>query len=580
MKKIQSNLFYIFLLLILFTGCKNEDDEGLSAGKPSMDITVTPQDGLKYGDEIIVSGTLSDERNLGMYQISVTDQEGNVLLEKIQMLLGTSFQVDETITLPMVAHAKDGNLNFHFNLRNSRDGVEEKEFTISNVRVPELQQLYLILENNTVYQMNREGNLFEIETSFPAGARGFFSTTPSLTGLFWGYDGKEITCLAKDPIPVGHDIEAFYKISFNPYTFDLNLGEYAQWTALPSSDCFYILGTISGHWQDGEIRNEMAKMKMQGYQSGEQRYYSWIPPDGDDPETGMWGEIASGEFRFKRGGEEYYLLWDGSAIIEGSSNDVSRSFYTSAGGPLEFRIYFDGDECTGVRLSDTQRSLEFEPAGIKINGIQVTEQIDFAGNTLSLKPGTNYIYESAIVLKQGEAIVSRDMDMSRLMGDTDLFTGIGNTSWSLTGPQGTYTIRIDLFKGSFYACPLDGYPSVIYLNGWSWSKNASSDAVTWDADYELALTNNGNNVYETTLYNWGWGGTFTLSATHPYSETERTHIPVALFDTEYASGTEFTLPSGVGVFRISVDLRDGLTISGSTVGSVNNQVLRLTFEQQ
>ena len=65
--------FFILLsaiLPLLFCGC--DDDEPANAGnapKPEMNIVVSPQSGLFYGDKVSVTGTLTDEKNLKMYTI-------------------------------------------------------------------------------------------------------------------------------------------------------------------------------------------------------------------------------------------------------------------------------------------------------------------------------------------------------------------------------------------------------------------------------------------------------------------------------------------------------------------------------
>ncbi|MDR0748249.1 MAG: hypothetical protein LBF62_01600 [Tannerellaceae bacterium] len=560
----------VMSLLFFWASCSDDKGSDIDKAKPTIDVTVSPQGGLCYGEEITIQGTVTDERNLGMYTISIYDQLGTLLTEKIQMLLGKTFNVDEKITIPLLAGATNGSLEIRFSLKNSREDQEEKDFTISNVSVPQLDRLYLILENNTVYEMAKNGNTFEVENTFPANARGHFSTSTQTSGLFWGIKDGQIISLGKDLIPVGHDIEASYKISFNPYTFDLDIGKYAIWSPLPSSDCFYILGTISGHWQDGEILTEKEKMKMKGFRSGQQRYYSWIPPDGDNPETGMWGEIASGNFRFKKGGEDNYILWDGKEIVKGTTNNTGQSFYTSAGGHLEIRIYFEGEECTSIRLLGSDKTLEFEPDQVKINGISIQDNIDFAGTNIPLKSGANYIYESRIDLKKGQTI-SSSIDLKKLKGDNDLFDGIGNTTWTVSSVDGTYIIRVDIFSGAFYACPMTGYPDVIYLNGWSWAKTSSDSPVVWNTEYELALIHVGNNVYETTLYNFGWGGSFSLNAYHPYSGKGSVSIPAELFTSE------FLLPSGTGNYKISVNLKDGIQINGTEVDVLNNRKLDISF---
>lgn len=569
--KIFNKFIGLLFLFTIFLACNDNDERLTDQEKPSIDISISPQTGLNFGEELSISGQLSDNRNLKMYTITLLDQAENLLVEKTQMLLGKTFNVDEKIMIPLTAGATTSSLKLKMTLTNSNEGIEEKEFTISDVTVPKIERLFLILENNTSYEMTKNGDTFEIENTFPANAKGYFSTSPSKTSLFWGTTSGQISSFGKDPIAIGYDTEGSYKISFNPYSFNLKLGKQAVWTPLPESDCFYILGTISGHWQDGEITTERAKMKMNGFQSGEQRYYSWIPPLGDDPETGMWGAIATGDFCFKQGGKEIYIGWDGQTIIEENSYNIDKSFHNSCAGTFEIRIYFNGNQCSSIKLLGEDRTLEFEPNNVKINGIAITDKIDFANSTLSLKSGTNYIYESQISLKKGQTITSTDIDLKKINGDKDLFNGIGNTNWTLTTTDGIYIIRIDLFSGEFYACPMNGYPDVIYLNGWSWAKTSSSAAVVWNSDYELALIHVGNNVYESTLYNFGWGGSFTLGAYHPYSTEKKVSIPANLFNCE------FSLPSNVGSYKISVNLKNGIKINGSTVEAINNQTFTVNF---
>ncbi len=80
---------------------------------------------------------------------------------------------------------------------------------------------------------------------------------------------------------------------------------------------------------------------MQGYESGNLRYYTWFPPEGEEVETGMWGSTAAGTFQLKKAGEDRFVLWDGNQIASGSAYDASKSFPVTAGGAFEIRVYFE-----------------------------------------------------------------------------------------------------------------------------------------------------------------------------------------------------------------------------------------------
>ena len=60
---------------------------------------ISPQSGLSYGDKVSLTGTLTDEKNLKMYTILLKDGNETELYRKEQMLLGQSFQMNETFSI-------------------------------------------------------------------------------------------------------------------------------------------------------------------------------------------------------------------------------------------------------------------------------------------------------------------------------------------------------------------------------------------------------------------------------------------------------------------------------------------------
>lgn len=564
------------LLPLLFCGCDDDDTATADqAPKPEMDITLSPSGGLSYGDKVSLTGTLADERNLQMYTILLKDNDGAELYRKEQMLLGQSFQVNETFSIPLPPNAEAGNLQVEMTLENSRKGKATQSFELSRLQVPEFSKLYLLLGNKSVVEMSRNGDVFEVEETFPAHVKALISPTPAKTGLYWGTSSGEIRTMAKDSILIGGDTEASCKVTFNPKTFELTFGERHGWTSLPATDSYYLLGTISGHWQDGEIKEERAKMRMQGYESGNLRYYTWLPPEGDDPETGMWGAIAAGVFQLKKAGEDSFLLWDGKRIVSSAANDAGKSFPVTAGGAFEIRIYFEGEECTKVSVMGSERTLEFSNEQVKANGVTMSDEIDFAGSPLKQKSGTSYLYEGEVELVNGNPFTSGSVDLSLCTPNQDLFAGNGNANWSLTGPTGRYFIRLDAFSGSSYARPANGYPDAIYMYGWSWAHTESGTAQNWQADSALPLLRVGSSyVYEGTGYIFSWGGDVAFILTNPSADT-KVELPNAAFDSGSnamnGNATHFLLPTTAGYYKISVDLKDGVRIGDDgTVTPVNN----------
>lgn len=566
MKKL--NLLMVFFSMLLFAACSDNDTNGSNekdGPKPSMDLAVSPQSDLNYGDNIYVSGLMGDERNLEHYELILCNSAGDTLATKYQMLLGQEFTCNDNIQVPLPKNASTDNLNLQVKLDNTRNGEEVQSFDIQNVGIPEFETLHLILSNGMIVDLIKNGNIYQTPTEsvFPAHIKGIISTTTSKSGIWWGTRNGEIASMAKDSITIGGDVEASFTVSFNPVSFDLVEGEHHIWSPIDASDCYYLLGTISGHWMDGEITTERSKMKMNGYESGNDRYYTWTAPEGDDPETGMWGSTAAGEFRLKKGNSGKYILWDGNKIIESSTDDKSKSFPLTAGGPFTIKANFTDGKCSSVDVSGGGKSITFNDGQVIVNGIPMTPFINFSGNRLPIKNGANYIYEGLVSLKNGQTI-SSEFDLSSFTANPDLFNGDGNATWTLKSISDTYSIRMDLFSGAFYACPTSGYPNVIYMDGWSWAPRESSTAVVWDGNNVLPLVRTSSGTYEGTFYDFGWGGDVAFCVTWPGSG-KTIRIPITNFSSAYLNpsngDTSFLIPSGAGYYKVVVDLKEGINVS-------------------
>lgn len=565
----KKNILFVCLLALLMGACSDDDNNeqqvGKNGPKPAMDLLVSPEGGLRYGDRISVTGLMTDERNLDHYELLLTNGAGDTLATKYQMLLGQEFTCDDYIQIPLPKDARTDDLMLEVKLENTRNGEVSEQFDLPAVGLPVFDVLYLVLGNGQVVDLVRRGDVFETpsEFVFPANVKGIISTTTSKSGIWWGMSGGEIASMARDSILIGGDVEASFTVAFNPVTFELTLGERHVWAPLPASDCYYILGTISGHWMDGEITTERAKMRMNGYESGTSAYYTWTAPDGDDPEVGMWGSTGAGEFRLVKGGGSEYILWDGRNIVQSPTDDKSKSFPVTAGGPFTIKVNFTDGQATTVEITGGGKSLVFGNGQVVVNGAVAAPQAAFCGSNLPMQEGASYIYEGYVSLTQGQT-VSSEFDLSGFTANPDLFNGGGNPTWTLKSAGGEYYVRMDPFSGAFYACPTGAYPDFLYMDGWSWAPTASSNAVVWDAWNVLPLVRTAGGTYEGTFYNFGWGGDVAFYVTWPGSGTS-TRLPISIFQTDYANPsnapTSFRIPSGVGYYKVIIDLKDGVNIA-------------------
>lgn len=575
MKKL--NYLIIALMLALTAACSDDNNGGSDikdGPKPTMDIAVSPDAGLKYGDFVNVSGLMSDERNLEHYELTLLDANGDTMATKYQMLLGQEFTCSDQIQIPLPKNAQTQDMKLAVTLDNTRNGEERQTFDITGVQVPEFDNLNLVLGNGQTIPLVHNGDVWTTaeETLFPANIKGIISTTTAKEGIWWGTKSGEIAAMAKDSITIGGDRESSFYVTFNPYTFEFAESEHHYWEPLDKSDCYYILGTISGHWQDGEIKDERAKMRLTGYESQNVRYYTWTAPEGDDPETGMWGSTAAGTFRLKKGGSDSYILWDGNRIVESAKDNKDMAFPLTAGGPFTIRANFADGKCTSVEVAGGGKAVTFKDGEVTVNGAVMAQSADFCGGSLQRKAGTSYIYEGLVKLKKGQTIQSATFPLSTFAGNADLFAGVGNSVWTLKAADDTYCVRLDAFSGDFYACPTSGYPEFMYLDGWSLGPN-SSTAIVWDASNVIPLVRNGSK-YEGTFYDFGWGGDIKIYLTWPGDGRKVITLPSSNFGgCEYVNAAggdgSFTIPSGTGMYKIVIDLKDGVSIADD--GTVTNR---------
>ena len=168
-------IFYslVLPLAIALVGCSDNNEVinmEKNGPKPTMDLHITPQDGLVYGEKVNVSGLMTDERNLEQYVITITNSAGDTLVRKQQSLLGQSFNVNTDLLVSLPKNAKTENLKLRVRLDNSRNGEAVEEFDINNVSAPTFDQLYLFLSTGEVYPLTKNGDEFSVadDIFFPA----------------------------------------------------------------------------------------------------------------------------------------------------------------------------------------------------------------------------------------------------------------------------------------------------------------------------------------------------------------------------------------------------------------------------
>ncbi|MDR2562662.1 MAG: hypothetical protein LBC98_01825 [Prevotellaceae bacterium] len=570
------------LVCTLFAACKKDNAEPSAGDKPLIEnLTLTPNSAIAYGDAVTLSGKLSDAAGLQSYTVRITNEGGDIYNET-KMLTGTLFNLAESLVIPLPRNAQAGNATLSITVKNSKDMSSTEDLTLSNLTVPSFDQLYLIIGTRSL-PMTRNGDLYSVEEIIAAEAVGKIYAKADKTGLFWGQVSSSIEPMKAGDISIGATSESNLKITFNIKTFELTIEAAEQWT--PITETYYIYGTISGHWQDGDIVTELPSARMTGYKSGEKKYWTWTPPglDAEDPNNSvpgydMWGNINPGLFRFKKAGAEEYVLFDGN-IITGSTNDRSFSFITTAGGPITIKLYHDGTKFDKITLEASDKSLEYSHDGsLSINGAPAPEKITFAGADLSLKPGSLYMYEGMATLTADQTITATQADLTKIKPDRDVFTGGGNAQWKMIGSAGDWLIRIDPFGYTIYACKITSYPDVIYMDGWGWAKNSSEPATNWIPDNRLCLQRKSptSYIYEATFYNFGW--TIDVSFWSAYLTTpdygNRT-IASHYFTGVEPQGNGIKLPSTAEYTKITVDLKDGFDYDTNVLEGDASQYYKL-----
>src|SRR5512133_332781 len=214
----------VIALIAVFAACKKDDPVDPNSGKATItNLAVSPETGLKYGDIVTLSGTFSDETGLRSYTVKMSNASGTIF-EETKMLTGRTFNLDTDLTIPLPKDAVEGDMTVSVTVKNSADQLTTEEVIISNLALPTIDNLYLII-NNKVYTMTKNGSVFELEDFIPIDGAGKIYTNSDKSGLAWGLDGQNIIAMGTNDIVFGKATEVFFKISFNPVAFDLTLGD-------------------------------------------------------------------------------------------------------------------------------------------------------------------------------------------------------------------------------------------------------------------------------------------------------------------------------------------------------------------
>jgi len=588
MKKNFKYLAFALLMtfLAVFTACKTDPPVDPNAGKAKIEnLKVSPDSNLKYGDVVTLSGDISDDNGLRTYTINMSNASGTIF-EVTKMLTGKTFSMNEALTIPLPKNATAGDMTLSVTVKNAADALITKDIVIKNLGLPVFDQLYIII-NNTAYPMKKNGTVFEVSDFFPINAVGKIYTNTDKSGMAWGLEGTTIQSMGSSDITFGKATEEYFKISFNPISFELTLGAIQTWN--PMAESLYILGNISGHWADGEIDTEKAKMKMSGFTIGTQKMWTWTAPNTGtgDPADDMWGNIVAGTFRFKKAGLEQYIVYSGGQIVTGADN-IPASFVISAGGAYTIKVFStDGTTFSKVRLTDGTKTLEYTNQGIFINGVLVVSTMTFASNTLNIVPGKYYEYDGTMTLSKDQVISAQGVNLTTAFCDPDVFSGKGNANWTVIQASGQYYVHIDAYSGNIYVRKESGYPDVIYMDGWCWGKY-EADSHNWNQSTMMTLYKKGTtNVYEATLYILPWGGDVAFFAA-PVTNADMSKMEIysKYFDGVTMSGNGLLLPvpAASAFYKVSVDLKDGFTFDKAnmdgtnyTIVPTNNKKFTVTF---
>ncbi|MDR1120291.1 MAG: DUF4625 domain-containing protein [Dysgonamonadaceae bacterium] len=567
MKRLLGNFLWMSMLCsVLCWSCKDDESEtGSSDNKPVIEnAVVSPSSSVAFGDVIHLTGTLSDKTGLRSYTVKFSNAAGDIW-ETTNMLTGTSYNLNLDLVLPLPKNVTAGDVKISLTLKNTDNGSNTEELTLTGVTIPVFDNLYLVIGNKVCTMEKAADGVFVYNDLISANATGKIYANADKSGLYWGQTSGVIASLADGDLTVGGADETYMEVRFNPITFEFSAAQSDEVWTESQADPIYILGNISGHWADGDITTENAKMKMTEFVSGSKKYWTWTPPatGSGDPVDDMWGNINPGSFRFKLGGQEQYIIYQNNTIETGTGNDASASFITSAGGPLTIKLFYDGTAYTKVSLESETKMLEFLANGaININGAPSPAAIVFAGSNLAKKSGSLYVYEGTVNLTKDQTFTATGTDLTTAEPDPDAFSGKGNATWTVVGTSGAYTIRIDPFASTIYACKQSGYPDVIYMDGWSWAKFESATTVVWNPEAYLCLYRKdaGKQVYEAVFYNNGWSGDVKFFSKHLATPDYGKYIiNQKYFDNVEAAGDGLKIPSAAGYYKVTVDLKDGFT---------------------
>jgi len=584
MKKLVKIMMLLSAVIIILTACSKNEGTGASGEKATIDnLVLSPTDNVKYGDIISLTGVLSDNAGLFYYTVSFSNADSVIYQKPPQMLTGKTFNVNESLIVPLYPNAVAGDLTLSLTVKNSSQQLTTQDVQIKNVGLPTFSTMYLVL-NGTTYPMVKNGNVYEYEGFIPANATGKIYTSTDKTGIFWGADsdaGTNIKVMGTSDLAFGKSDEQYFKISFDPASFNLTLGDPVPWSPLTGDD-LYILGTISGHWEDNAawlghpngIDTEAAKMKMTAYSLNNRKMWIWTPPNtgtGNSADD-MWGNTVAGVFRLKKAGQAQYITYVNGQIATTSANSLDNNFPIPVAGQFNIRVMADETGITSVIAFDNglMKTLEFKNGAVMLNGLLAPPSISFAGSPLSLVPGNYFLYQGTIDLTNGQSVTADGIDLSALYCDNDAFSGGGNRTWQVVAPTSTYYVRIDAFSGHSYIRETTGYPTAIYMDGWCWKKYPGDPRSNWNSGTEMSLYRVGTaNVYEATCYIQPWAGDIKFFA---IPSTVDNIYPGGVISAQYFNiDKSQIMTDNVGIllpvpddpdglyYKISVDLKDGMT---------------------
>jgi hypothetical protein len=555
-----------------YTSCKDDNgNEDPSGDKPLIEnLTVSPATAVSYGDIVTLAGNFSDPKGLQSYTVKLTNAQGDIY-ETTKMLTGQTFALNDPLVVVLPKNAQAGDVTVSVTLKNDNSASITESTVIPNVKIPIFENLYHLLGTKVCTMEKDENGIFVYEDLIPANATGKIYANPDKSGLYWGNLSDAVTPMVDGDFVIGGAADANLRIAFNPVTFELQIGEGAeQWSEI--DEPMYIFGSISNKFGGDIISTERpGETKMQGYRSGNKKYWTWTPPAAGAEEDGWWGQIQTGSFRFKKGGAEQYVLYRNNTISAENADDINASFSTSVGGHVGIKLFYDGTNYNKVSIEEMDwdgnvlKSLDYLLDGaLNINGVPASTAITFAGAPLSLKSGTSYVYEGTVDLTKNQDITASGANLATANPDPDVFSGKGNAIWKMLGSTGNWLIRIDPFASTIYACLLDGYPKAIYMDSWGISKFEGDPSIVWNPETRICLQRKSDDsfIYEATFYNNGWGSDANFwHASYKDANVSKKVIPVSYFDGVVSTNALniSILPNAAGYFKVSVDLKDGFT---------------------